>query len=335
MRNALTIDVEDYFHVSAFESSIQRKQWENLPQRALSNTLRVLDILNYWGLRGTFFILGWIAERHPALIKRIASTGHEVACHGYAHQRITTMTPRAFEQDIDRARKLLQDISGQPVYGYRAPSYTITGKTMWALDKLIDAGFTYDTSIFPIHHDIYGMPGAKRFPHVITRPEGSILEFPPTTLSLRMLGKRFNLPVAGGGYLRLLPASWVSAAFRRINREGNPCMLYFHPWEIDPHQPRVKASFKSRFRHYLNLETTEAKLRVLFSQHRFASMHAVLQYLRPEASPTASGDREAVHQRPHAGVGVQSPAALLSAAAPYREDALQSERTFTGSPTHA
>ena len=277
MRNALTVDVEDYFHVSAFEQNIDRSQWEAYPQRALRNTSRVLDILDYWGLRGTFFILGWVAKRHPALVRRIAASGHEVACHGYSHQRITTMTQEEFRRDVTRARKLLQDLSGQGVEGYRAPSYTITAKTIWALDILIEAGFTYDSSIFPIKHDIYGMPGAKRFPHVITRPGGTILEFPPTTLSVNVAGKTLNLPIAGGGYLRLLPAQWVSAAFRKLNGQGNPCMLYFHPWEIDPGQPRIRASWKSRFRHYLNLETTEKKLRLLFTRHSFGSMLSVLQ----------------------------------------------------------
>ncbi len=276
MRNALTIDVEDYFHVSAFEKFICRSQWENLPQRALRNTCRVLDILDYWGLRGTFFILGWIARRHPSLIRRIAASGHEVACHGYFHQRITNMSPKTFRRDVTRARALLQDISGQSVDGYRAPSYTITGNTLWALDVLIETGFAYDSSIFPIRHDLYGMPGARRFPHRIAREGGSIMEFPPTTVSVGIAGKRVNLPVAGGGYLRLLPAKWVSAAFSRLNREGRPCMLYFHPWEIDPDQPRIKAALKSRLRHYLNLDTTEAKLRHLFSQHSFACMNTVL-----------------------------------------------------------
>ncbi len=277
MRNALTIDVEDYFHVSAFEKNITRTQWERLPQRALRNTNRVLDILDYWGLRGTFFILGWIARRHPGMVRRIASSGHEVACHGYAHQRITSISPKVFREDVSTARKLLQDISGQPVEGYRAPSYTITGKTLWALDILIENGFSYDSSIFPIKHDIYGMPNAKRHPHRIVRDSGTIMEFPPTTLCLRLAGREINLPVAGGGYLRLLPARLISAAFRRINGEGMPCMLYFHPWEIDPDQPRIReASFKSRLRHYLNLETTEAKLRHLFTTHSFASMRTVL-----------------------------------------------------------
>ena len=281
MRNALTIDVEDYFQVSAFENCIARDQWERWPRRVAANTDRVLDLLDTHSLKATFFVLGWVAKRHPDLVQRMISRGHEVACHGYAHQRITAMTPDAFQKDIDRARKLLQDISGQPVEGYRAPSYTITARTLWALDALIDAGFTYDSSIFPIRHDIYGMPGARRFPHRLERPSGSIREFPPTTLEVSLFGKTANLPVAGGGYLRLLPVSLIRAAFKRINQEGengqgSPCVLYFHPWEIDPGQPRITgAPLKSRFRHYLNLSRTEAKLASLFGSLSFAPMGSI------------------------------------------------------------
>ena len=276
MRNALTIDVEDYFHVSAFEKAVDPGLWDSLPQRALRNTNHVLDLLDRWGLRATFFTLGWVAKRHPELVRRMASAGHEVACHGYSHKRITTLNPRAFRDDIQRSRRLLQDLSGQPVNGYRAPSYTITQDTIWALDVLIEEGFTYDSSIFPINHDIYGMPGSQRFPHTIPREGGVIEEFPPTTYQVEVMGRRVNLPVAGGGYLRLLPATWVSGAFRRLNDSGKPCVLYFHPWEIDPAQPRIRATARSRFRHYLNLDSTESKLRHLFSSLRFTTMSSVL-----------------------------------------------------------
>lgn len=276
MRNALTIDVEDYFHVSAFERNVDPAQWDTLPQRALRNTNRVLDMLDQWGLRATFFTLGWIAKRHPELVRRMAAAGHEVASHGYSHNRITTMTPRSFKEDVQRSRSLLQDLSGQPVNGYRAPSYTITAQTRWALGILIELGFKYDSSIFPIRHDIYGMPGAQRFPHTIVHESGSIEEFPPTTYQLELFGRRMNLPVSGGGYLRLLPAKVVSGAFQKLNALGRPCVLYFHPWEIDPAQPRIKASLKSRVRHYLNLKSTESKLRYLFAAHRFATMDSVL-----------------------------------------------------------
>lgn len=277
MVNALTIDVEDYFHVSAFESCIRREDWNSMPVRVDRNTVRVLDMLDEYGLKATFFVLGWVAMRYPYLVRIMAARGHEVGCHGYNHRRITTMSRQEFAQDIDRSRKLLQDISGQPVHGYRAPSYTITKRTMWALDALIEAGFNYDSSIFPIHHDIYGMPGAKRFLHHQERNNGSIPEFPPTTLGISLLGKKLNIPVAGGGYLRLMPARWISSIYSRLNRQGNSCMLYFHPWEIDPEQPRVKAPLKSRLRHYLNLKGTENKLKYLFGRHSFAPMHQVIE----------------------------------------------------------
>ncbi len=272
MLNALTIDVEDYFQVSAFEGCLKRGQWEAMPRRVERNTHAVLDLLEERNLRATFFVLGWVAERHPALVRRMATAGHEVASHGYDHHRITTMSRREFDQDAARARGLLQDLSGQTVSGYRAPSYSITAQTLWALDALIAAGFRYDSSIFPIRHDLYGLPGAQRFPHLIRREGGQIWEFPPTTLRVGGI----NLPVAGGGWLRLLPAAWISAAFSRLNADGRPCMLYFHPWEIDPGQPRIKAPLKSRFRHYLNLRRTEAKLRALFDRHQFTPMRAVL-----------------------------------------------------------
>lgn len=281
MTNALTVDVEDYFHVNAFERCVDPSQWETMPQRVFRNTERVLELFADRGISATFFLLGWVAERHPALVRRIAEQGHEVACHGYAHGRITGMTREAFRQDVDRARKLLQDISGQPVSGYRAPSYSITARTLWALDILLEAGFSYDSSIFPIRHDMYGMPGAERFPHVIRRETGEIREFPPTTLRCSLFGRGLNVPVSGGGYLRLLPASWISAAFAGLNKQGRPCVLYFHPWEIDPGQPRIKAPLKSRFRHYLNLDTTEKKLGVLLARHRFATMSSVLQEVLP------------------------------------------------------
>lgn len=278
---ALTVDVEDYFQVSAFESSISRAQWDAMPHRVAANTEKVLDIFEEFSLHATFFVLGWVAERYPMLVQRMVREGHEVACHGYDHARITTMQPETFRQDVERSRKLLQDISGQAVEGYRAPSYTITQQTLWALDILIDVGFRYDSSIFPIHHDVYGIPGGERFPYVIMRKDGQIKEFPPSTLTFSILGKSLVLPFSGGGYLRLLPSACLSAAFGKLCREGRPCALYFHPWEIDPDQPRVKAPLKSRFRHYLNLRGTENKLRRLFAEYHFAPMSTVLNEVLP------------------------------------------------------
>ncbi len=274
---ALTVDVEDYFQVSAFENSIDRATWDSLPHRVSQNTHKILDIFDELSLKSTFFVLGWVAERYPDIVKRMAQEGHEVCCHGYGHARITSLSPESFKEDVTRSRKLLQDISGQAVEGYRAPSYTITQQTLWALDVLIEAGFQYDSSIFPIHHDVYGIPGAQRFPHIITREHGSLKEFPPSTMALSFLGKQLTLPFSGGGYLRLLPVSLMSAGFNHLEKAGHASTLYFHPWEIDPDQPRMQGPLKSRFRHYVNLASTESKLRYLFKRHSFAPMSTVLQ----------------------------------------------------------
>lgn len=289
MKNALTIDVEDYFHVSAFEGVISRRDWESYPPRVAENTRRVLDLLDELSLKATFFVLGWVAERSPDLVRSIAARGHEVACHGYGHERIYTMTPENFRRDVIQAKKILEDITGSPVNGYRAPSYSITKRSVWALDVLIEEGFSYDSSIFPIIHDTYGIPGAERFPHLIERPSGTILEFPLTTLKMNILGKDMVIPIAGGGYLRLLPVSIIRNGLRRINgRDKQPAVLYFHPWEIDPDQPRIKASFKSTFRHYLNLDTTEDKLRHLLPRLPFGTMREALgEWDAAEASKAA------------------------------------------------
>ena len=278
--NALTVDVEDYFQVSAFENVIARRDWDGLDSRVEANTLRVLELLGAHGLTGTFFILGWVARRHPGLVKAIAANGHEIACHGYAHQRILHQTRHSFRRDVAMAKSLLEDITGIQVRGYRAPSYSITRSTLWALDILIEEGFSYDSSIFPVVHDLYGIPGAPPHPHRISCPAGEILEFPPTTLRLSLFGRTLAVPIAGGGYLRLFPGWFLHWALKRVNRaEGQPVALYFHPWEIDPGQPRIKACLKSRFRHYLNLDKTECRLRRLFERMEFAPMGSVLEAL--------------------------------------------------------
>ncbi len=281
MKNALTIDVEDYFQVTAFAGVVNRRDWAVYPSRIQGNTLRILDLLDEYSLAGTFFVLGWVAKHFPSLVRAISSRGHEVACHGYGHELIYNQTPETFRHDLRRAKNMLEDIVGRPVIGYRAPSYSITARSMWALDILIEEGFLYDSSIFPILHDNYGIPGSERFPHVIERPAGRIHEFPLTTLLVRALGRQFAVPVAGGGYLRLLPERLVHHAMRRINtREHEPVVLYFHPWEIDPDQPRIKAGLRSRFRHYLNLDQTEDKLRFLLQRLQFAPMSRVLGICR-------------------------------------------------------
>lgn len=294
MINALTIDVEDYFQVTAFEGVVDRQDWAVYPSRVENNTRRVLDLLDEYSIKATFFVLGWIAERLPDIVLDISKRGHEVACHGYGHELVYTLAPEAFRADVRRSKAFLEQLTGTPVLGYRAPSYSITQKSLWALDILIEEGFAYDSSIFPIVHDNYGIPGAERFSYTITRPAGSILEFPLTTLNMNMLGRKIALPIAGGGYLRLLPAGVIQWGMRRINQiEQQPTVLYFHPWEIDADQPRIRASLKSRFRHYLNLDTTEDKLRTLFRGLEFGTMSRVLEMNGARGTGDVSGSGEA------------------------------------------
>jgi len=277
MLNALTIDVEDYFQVNAFARNVRRDEWDTFPLRVDRNTRRILDMLDSFSIKATFFVLGWVAERLPALVREIHARGHEIACHGYGHELIYGIGPEPFRQDIRKAKKIIEDICGERIHGYRAPSYSITRQSLWALDILIEEGFSYDSSIFPVMHDTYGIPDAQRFPHLIERSAGKILEFPLTTLPLRIAGREYRLPIAGGGYMRLLPARLISKGIGRINKvEKQPAVLYFHPWEIDPGQPRIKSGMKSRFRHYINLDRTEAKLSHLFGRIRFAPMKEVL-----------------------------------------------------------
>jgi len=277
MINALTIDVEDYFHVNAFAGHVRRDEWHTYPLRVGDNIRRILDMLDEFSVRATFFVLGWVAERLPSLVKEIQRRGHEIACHGYGHQLVYQLTFQQFRDDIRRAKNVLEDICGERIYGYRAPSYSITSRSLWALDILVEQGFTYDSSIFPIHHDVYGIPGGKRFIHDISTHEGYIREFPLSTFPLGILSWQSRLPIAGGGYLRLFPVSLVERAIRAINaRERQPVIVYFHPWEIDPDQPRIRAGLKSCFRHYLNLERMELKVRHLLKNLRFASSREVL-----------------------------------------------------------
>ncbi|MBW4054710.1 MAG: DUF3473 domain-containing protein [Proteobacteria bacterium] len=281
MINALTIDVEDYFHVTAFERQIRPDEWDTYPLRVENNTMRILDMLDEFALRATFFVLGWVAERLPALVKEIHRRGHEIACHGYGHQLIYRLSPQEFREDVSKAKKILENICGEQVKGYRAPSYSITTKSLWALDVLVEEGFSYDSSIFPITHDIYGIPGGKRFPHEISTHAGKIQEFPISTFPLIVGGWQSQLPIAGGGYLRLIPAELVGRAIKSINsKEKQPVIVYFHPWELDPQQPRIKAGLKSRFRHYLNLERMELKVRHLLDNFHFSSAQEVLNQVQ-------------------------------------------------------
>ena len=269
----MTVDVEDYFQVSAFDQVVPRSSWHEFPSRVAANTERLLGILAERDVRATFFVLGWVAERWPSLVTRIAGLGHEVASHGYAHRLIYEQTPRAFRDDVRRAKDLLETAAGQRVEGYRAPSYSITSESLWALDVLIDEGYRYDASIFPIRHDRYGIPSSPRHPYVLSRDGGALVEAPGSTARLGPL----NLPVAGGGYFRILPYAWTRWGIARLNqRERRPAIFYLHPWEIDPAQPRLAASALSRFRHYRNLDKTEARLRRLLSEFQFAPLRQVL-----------------------------------------------------------
>jgi polysaccharide deacetylase family protein (PEP-CTERM system associated) len=269
----MTIDVEDYFHVSVFDGVVPRHEWERLESRVCANTERLLTIFAEHAVQATFFVLGWVAERHPGLVARIAASGHEIASHGYGHRLVYDQTPAAFRDDVRRAKAVLEAASGKPVLGYRAPSYSITPKSLWALDVLIEEGYAYDSSIFPIRHDRYGIPLSPRHAYLLSRSAGSLVEAPASTTRVGPV----NLPVAGGGYFRILPYEWTRWGIGRVNTlERRPAIFYLHPWEIDPEQPRLRAGFLSRFRHYRNLGATEGRLRQLLSDFRFAPMAAVL-----------------------------------------------------------
>ncbi len=283
MKNAMTIDVEDYFHVSAFAAHVRPSEWEGYECRVEANTEKFLDIFDAGGIKATFFVLGWVAERYPALIKSIASRGHEVACHGYSHRLVYDQSPAEFRAETELAKRVLEDLVQTPMQGYRAASYSITAKSMWALDTLVELGFSYDSSIFPVRHDRYGMPGSSREPYHLRTPAGnSILEFPLTTVELG----RYRLPVSGGGYFRLFPYFLTKMALASVNqRERRPFIFYLHPWEIDPAQPRIDASWFSRFRHYNNLDRCEPRLRQLMADFDFGTVSEVLQNLGLSKEP--------------------------------------------------
>lgn len=271
--NALTIDVEDYFHVAALAPSIDRRDWERCESRVERNTQRLLQLFAEHQLQATFFVLGWVAERLPGLVREIAAAGHEIASHGYSHELVYRQTPEVFRQETRRSKELLEDQVQRPVIGYRAASYSITQQSIWALDILAELGFVWDSSIFPVRHDRYGMPQAPRWPHRLQTPAGhSLVEFP---LSTWQLGG-YRLPIAGGGYFRLYPYPVSRAGLASINRAGQPFIFYLHPWEIDPEQPRVKASWLSSFRHYNNLDQCEPRLRRLLGDFRFTTVGQVL-----------------------------------------------------------
>lgn len=266
--NALSVDVEDYYQVHAFAGVVDRDAWATYPDRVDANTRRILDLFGRAGVRATFFVLGCVARRHPALVRAIADAGHEVASHGYAHYRVDQQTPRAFARDVTATRKRLEDIAGLPVTGYRAASFSIDRTTWWAFDALAAAGYRYSSSLHPIRHDHYGAPDAPRFPFDVS----GLVEIPVGTVELA--GRRFSC--AGGGFFRVLPYRWTRWAIGRVNRrEARPVTFYLHPWEIDPDQPRIAAPPRSRWRHYTGLATMEAKLGRLLADFAWDRIDAV------------------------------------------------------------
>jgi polysaccharide deacetylase family protein (PEP-CTERM system associated) len=275
MNIVLTFDVEDYFQVENMRPFIDFADWDRHELRVGQNVGKVLKILDSHKARATFFVLGWIAERCPSLVRDIQRCGHEVACHGYAHRMICEQTPDEFTEDIRRAKAILEDTIDEEVMGYRAPTFSITQRTLWALDILAEEGFQYDSSIFPVRHDRYGFPAWSRNIRKVKLGGGnSIIEAPP--LTVRMLG--MNFPVAGGGYFRLLPLGVTSWAIRRMNAEGHPAILYLHPWELDSEQPRFSIPHLQRFRHYLNLSETESKLRHLLASGSVIRLRDILTF---------------------------------------------------------
>jgi polysaccharide deacetylase family protein (PEP-CTERM system associated) len=279
IRHAMTVDVEDYFHVSAFAKVIKPGDWAQWPTTVERNTRRLLDLFDETGIKSTFFVLGWVAERYPELIREIHARGHEIASHGYSHQLVYKQTPAEFRAETSRSKQLLEDLVQTPIVGYRAASYSITRQSLWALDILIELGFTWDSSIFPVYHDRYGIPDSPTRPYRISSAGGELLEFPLTTAKL--LG--YSMPAAGGGYFRLYPYALSRWLFRRAtDNNRTPAIFYLHPWEIDAEQPRVpNAGLLSNFRHYNNLERCLPRLRNIIADFPFGTVSDSLRSIEP------------------------------------------------------
>ncbi len=285
--NALSIDVEEYYHGVEFEAAVPGAARYRLPSRVEGSVDRVLKLLDETGVLATFFIVGHVAAQHPTMVRRIAAAGHEIACHSDRHELVSRQTPEAFSADITRAKGCLEELCGAAIQGYRAPNYSIGPQQSWAYERLLEAGFQYDSSIYPIVHDRYGQPQAPRFPHELCRRgERRLIEFPIATR--RLLG--LNLPIGGGGYFRLFPATLMMRSIRHVNvHEQQPVMFYFHPWELDPEQPRPPMPWHHRFRHYVNLSHMANKLRYLLEHIQFAPASRVLK-LTPTTCATRSTD---------------------------------------------
>lgn len=277
--NALSVDVEDYFQVSGFERDVSRTDWDSFPSRVVANTQRLLDLLARHGARGTFFVLGWTAERYPQLVREIRRAGHELGSHSYWHRLIYELSPHEFREDLRRSRQVIEDAIGERVALHRAPSFSITKRSLWALEILAEEGFRVDSSVFPVYHDRYGIPGANPNIHSIETPAGALWEFPPSVVRMGPL----HIPVSGGGYFRLYPLSLTARLLASVNsREMRPFVFYVHPWEVDPEQPRLRAGSRlSRLRHYLNLTATEGKLEGLLSRFALGPLSEVIDQAIP------------------------------------------------------
>ena len=265
--NVVSVDVEDYFHAEVFSGVSSRDAWQTYPHRVEPNTRRLLELFARHNVHGTFFIVGWVAERYPELVREIASAGHEIACHSYWHRLIYKLEPAEFREDTHRAKNAIEQISGQPVRGYRAPTYSVVASSLWALEILAELGFSYDSSIYPIHHDRYGIPSAPRMPFRFKTASGWLTEYPLTTFRIGS----HSFPVGGGGYLRLLPTWYTRYGVKRAHQEGLPVIAYIHPWEIDADQPKMPVGLASRLRHYANLGKTFHRLDNLLQENRFTS----------------------------------------------------------------
>ena len=270
----LSVDVEDYFQVEAFSGCLDRSSWDRWPSRVVANTQRALDIFDEYNAKATFFFVGWVADRFPSLVREVHARGHELACHSFWHRTIYSLSPEEFRRDTRAAKQAIEQAAGVTVLGYRAPSWSITRNSLWALDILAEEGFVYDSSIYPIHHDIYGVPKGQRFPYVhASKGTQQIREYPPTTI--RMFG--INFPAAGGGYLRLCPLAYTRMVFQLFERVyRQQVVVYFHPWELDPEQPRIAGGLRGRLRHYTNLERMAGRIKSLLADYSFEAFRDTL-----------------------------------------------------------
>lgn len=286
--HALSFDLEEHFQVSAFWSPMRRRHWDQLESRVERNTRKIVDLLTMSGAKATFFILGWVAERQPALVKYLVDAGHEVASHGYGHELVTTQSPVVFREDVRKAKSILEDLSGRRVVGYRAPSFSITEGTKWALPILVEEGYLYDSSIYHKFRERCGGSQAAGRCYKIETPAGSLWEVPPSTMKTYGV----HIPVAGGGYFRLIPYPVLKLFLRRIEKDGAQLVMYLHPWEIDPQQPRMQGPLLSKIRHYMNLKKTEQRLRLLLEDFSFGSIMEVIKPINEVCKGVAKGQSD-------------------------------------------